>query len=118
MIRFTCPHCHALLRSPDEQAGTAVACPRCQHATRVPRDTHSSSPPSPSQIASDPAEPSGWEATVGHEQGDDYTEEYSEISRPSRFWPFACAISLTGLLGGLFLVFMFNGKTSTTLILQ
>ena len=36
MIRFHCPLCDKILKAPDEKAGAAVVCPRCQERSVVP----------------------------------------------------------------------------------
>jgi uncharacterized protein YkwD len=43
VIRFSCPHCQAVLKVPPEKAGAAAPCPRCAQGLRVPP------PPLPTQ---------------------------------------------------------------------
>ncbi len=39
MIRFHCPLCDKTLKAPDEKAGTAVVCPRCNERSVVPAES-------------------------------------------------------------------------------
>jgi DNA-directed RNA polymerase subunit RPC12/RpoP len=36
MIRYACPRCGAVHESPDDAAGTKLACPECLHRLQVP----------------------------------------------------------------------------------
>ncbi len=55
MIEFLCPNGHRI-RCPDEQAGRAAKCPKCQVAFRVPRPTGAGRE-TPSDAALEPPEP-------------------------------------------------------------
>ena len=57
MIRFRCPLCDKTLKAPDEKAGAAVVCPRCNERSVVPAESSSTGPAGrpPETAASDRA---------------------------------------------------------------
>jgi hypothetical protein len=38
VIRFTCPHCDAALKVPDDRTGQPIKCPKCKRPTTVPEN--------------------------------------------------------------------------------
>lgn len=47
MFRFTCPHCHAALRSSTRSLGRNIPCPKCQQVINIPAPVNVPAPTSP-----------------------------------------------------------------------
>jgi hypothetical protein len=51
MLQFACPHCQAVLQTPDELAGSVAACYRCGQQFQIPATLQPAPAPAPEPVA-------------------------------------------------------------------
>ena len=93
MIRFHCPLCDKTLKAPDEKAGAAVVCPRCNERSVIPAESSATGP------AGRPPEPEASGRVAAHRHGDQAPSLFSGM-RPGERW----AVGLAAGVGVLSLL--------------
>jgi ssDNA-binding Zn-finger/Zn-ribbon topoisomerase 1 len=93
MIRFHCPLCDKTLKAPDEKAGAAVVCPRCNERSVVPAESSLTGP------AGRPPETGALGRAAAYWHGDQALSLFSGMGRGARW-----AVGLAGCVGVLSLL--------------